>query len=155
MRRLLVALLLLLPLAAAASAAAPPVPSANDKCPVCGMFVSKYPDWTASATFRDGTTRFFDGAKDLFSFLLHPDRYGSRHGMRDAVSLYVKDYYRLEPVDAQKAYYVVGSDVLGPMGKELVPFRTREEALDFLRDHGGASLVSFREVNDALLKTLE
>ena len=29
----------------------------NAKCPVCGMFVVKYPDWTATARFKDGTKK--------------------------------------------------------------------------------------------------
>ncbi|HEX9136436.1 MAG TPA: nitrous oxide reductase accessory protein NosL, partial [Nitrospirota bacterium] len=30
-------------------------PAAGDRCPVCGMFVSKYPDWTAEIVFQDGS----------------------------------------------------------------------------------------------------
>jgi len=40
---------------------------ARAKCPVCGMFVAKYPDWTASARFKDGTTYYYDGPKDMLS----------------------------------------------------------------------------------------
>jgi nitrous oxide reductase accessory protein NosL len=38
----------------------------------------------------------------------------------------VTDYYRVQRIDAHKAYYVVGSDVLGPMGHELIPLETRQ-----------------------------
>ncbi|MGQ9653410.1 MAG: nitrous oxide reductase accessory protein NosL, partial [Thermodesulfobacteriota bacterium] len=36
-------------------------PGPKDKCPVCGMFVAKYPDWTAQVLFKDGRSVFFDG----------------------------------------------------------------------------------------------
>ena len=47
----------------------PVTPTASDKCPVCGMFVAKYPDFLAQIIFRDGTYAVFDGAKDLFKYL--------------------------------------------------------------------------------------
>jgi hypothetical protein len=41
----------------------PVKPGPKDKCPVCGMFVAKYPDWVAALVFSDGSTVFFDGVK--------------------------------------------------------------------------------------------
>ena len=38
------------------------------------------------------------------------------------------DYYSLKLSDGLKAYYVFGSNVYGPMGKELVPFKEEAEA---------------------------
>lgn len=38
----------------------------RDKCPVCGMFVYKYPKWVAVIEFWDGSSHFYDGAKDMF-----------------------------------------------------------------------------------------
>ena len=58
-----------------AYAAGAPTPSPKDKCPVCGMFVAKYPDWTAVITFRDGTSQFFDGAKDMFKHIFNTEKY--------------------------------------------------------------------------------
>ena len=33
-------------------------PDKKAKCPVCGMFVYKYPDWVAEIIFKDGTSIF-------------------------------------------------------------------------------------------------
>ena len=44
--------------------------SARDKCPVCGMFVAKYPDWAAQIIFKDGSYAVFDGPKDMFNIFL-------------------------------------------------------------------------------------
>ncbi|MER2603690.1 MAG: nitrous oxide reductase accessory protein NosL, partial [Candidatus Competibacter phosphatis] len=47
-----------------------PAPGPQDTCPVCGMFVSLYPDWVATLVYKDGHAHHFDGAKDLFKYLL-------------------------------------------------------------------------------------
>ncbi len=130
-------------------------PGAKDKCPVCGMFVSRYPDWTASVTFGDGSRAWFDGAKDLFKFLADPAAFLPGRKASDVRSITVSDYYALRPLDAREAFYVVGSDVTGPMGRELVPFATRAEAQDFLRDHRGKQVLRFAEVNRSVLAGLE
>jgi nitrous oxide reductase accessory protein NosL len=66
----------------------------------------------------------------------------------------VTSYYDLEPVDARTARFVVGSDVLGPMGAELVPFATDADAEEFRMDHAGSRTVRFGEVTRELLTTL-
>ena len=138
------------------AAAAPPhkSPAPRDKCPVCGMFVAKYPDWTASIQFKDGSRSYFDGVKDLLKFYLAPDKYGSRPG-NIPVAIGVKDYYSLEMVDGRSAYYVIGSDVLGPMGKELIPFARQADAAEFLRDHRGSRILRFKELTADILRQLE
>lgn len=81
-----------------------------------------------SSPGRDGHAHFFDGAKDLFKFLLDPARYAPGHRKEDLAGIYVTDFYNLERIDARKAYFVVGSDVLGPMGHELVPLASKADA---------------------------
>lgn len=129
-------------------------PTPRDKCPVCGMFVSKYPEWVAGVRFPDGTYAVFDGPKDLFTFWLQQDRYAPG---RDRASMrpFVTDYYAVKPVDARTAHYVAGSDVLGPMGRELVPFATESDAREFARDHRGKRIVAFDDVNLVFLKGLD
>ena len=50
-------------------------PGATDKCPVCGMFVAKYPDWVAEIIFKDGSAVYFDGCKDMFKYYFNLKRY--------------------------------------------------------------------------------
>ena len=146
----------LLLLAAVVSAQEPSRrPSPKDKCPVCGMFVSKYPDWTAAVAFQDGSLAWFDGAKDLFKFLADPGRFMPGRRATDVRDVTVNDYYGVKPIDAKEAYFVIGSDVFGPMGKELVPFGKKTEAEEFLRDHRGKKVLRFGEVNRAVLDGLE
>jgi nitrous oxide reductase accessory protein NosL len=61
----------------------------------------------------------------------------------------------LTPVNGFEAFYVLGSDVYGPMGRELIPFAKEEAAKEFLTDHKGKSIIKFKEVTPALIKTLD
>jgi nitrous oxide reductase accessory protein NosL len=129
-------------------------PSPKDKCPVCGMFVAKYPDWLATITFTGAPPLFFDGPKDLFTYLQSRGSYSRNQAVAAIETIQVHDYYSLKPIDARSAYFVIGSDVFGPMGKELVPFAKAAEAQEFSRDHQGKKLLSFGEVTPQVLKGL-
>ena len=126
-----------------------------DKCPVCGMFVAKYPDFVAQIIFTDGTYAVFDGAKDMFKYYFNLGKYNPSKRPADIAFLYVTDYYSMKPVDGRAASYVVGSDVFGPMGRELIPFGQEKEAQLFMKDHAGKKMIRFEAVTPELLKELD
>lgn len=132
-----------------------PSPKPDSVCPVCGMFVAKYPEWIASVVYADGHAHYFDGAKDMFKFLADPKRYVPGHKPEDVRMVAVTDYYTVEPMAARAAWYVIGSDILGPMGHELVPLASEAEAKDFLRDHQGKAILRFEQVTPDLLDKLD
>lgn len=138
--------------------AAPPAvprPAAMDLCPVCGMVVSKYPNWVATVVWKDGHAHHFDGAKDLFKFLFNLPRYAPGHKVQDIAQIVVTDFYNLQKIDARKALFVTGSDVFGPMGHELVPLATIEDAGDFMKDHKGKRILRFDEISPGLPERLD
>ncbi|CAA7612529.1 nitrous oxide reductase accessory protein NosL [Magnetospirillum sp. SS-4] len=157
MRPIIVALLSLLLFAAPATAGevviAPPGP--DSVCPVCGMFVAKYPEWVAAVVFKDGHAHYFDGAKDLFKFLRDLGRYDPGHEAADIAIVAVTDYYGVRTIDARSAFFVVGSDTLGPMGHELVPLASKADADEFMADHKGKRILTFDQVGAELLKSLD
>lgn len=130
-------------------------PSAKDKCPVCGMFVAKYPDWTAFSKTSGGTSYFFDGPKDMFSHYFNPGRYTPGKRQSDISGLSVKEYYSLKMIDAKSAFYVIGSDVYGPMGSELIPFATQKDAAAFMKDHKGKKILRFADITPQTIKDLK
>lgn len=132
-----------------------PKPGAKDLCPVCGMLVSKYPNWVASVLYRAGHAHYFDGAKDMFKYLSDLPKYAPGHAAKDIVAIEVTEFYGLTRIDARRAFFVIGSDVLGPMGHELVPLASREDAQDFLKDHKGTRILTFDEVTPAILGPLD
>jgi copper chaperone NosL len=130
-------------------------PSPKDKCPVCGMFVAKYPDWVTAIRFRDGAAIFFDGAKDMFKYYFNLKKYNPSKKQADIEVLQVTDYYSLSPANGFEAYYVLGSDVYGPMGRELIPFAKEEDAREFMKDHKGQNMLRFKEVTAEKIKELD
>lgn len=132
-----------------------PAPGPRDTCPVCGMFVEKYPDWVATVLFADGTALHFDGAKDFFKFLADVGHYAPGRTRDQITAMGVTDYYEVARVRAEDALFAIGSDVLGPMGHELVPLATEADAGDFMKDHAGKRLLTFAEVTPELLAGLD
>ncbi len=156
-RTLAAAFITLALLAAAAPAGTVDVPQPGPRasCPVCGMFVAKYPEWIATVVFDDGHVHHFDGAKDLFKFLFALDRYAPDHGPGDIDVIAVTDYYDVEAIDARQAWFVIGSDVYGPMGHELVPLKTAEDAAGFSADHEGRATLRFGDITPAVVRQVD
>lgn len=127
----------------------------KDKCPVCGMFVYKYPKWVAVIELADGTSYFYDGAKDMFKHYMDLPKYTPRKAGQGIVSVEVTDYYAVELIEAKEAWYVIGSDVFGPMGHELIPFETQASAQEFLEDHKGTHILRFQDVTEDTIKALD
>jgi copper chaperone NosL len=133
----------------------PVKPTAKDKCPVCGMFVAKYPDFLAQILFKDGSSFFFDGTKDMFKYYLNLKKYNPKKSPDDIDSIYVTDYYNLALIDGHRAFYVMGSDVYGPMGRELIPLETEGDAKEFMKDHNGQSTLRFNDVTQEVITLLD
>jgi nitrous oxide reductase accessory protein NosL len=130
-------------------------PTAMDKCPVCGMFVAKYPDFLAEILFKDGSSAFFDGTKDMFKYYFNLKKYQPSKEISDIDSIYVTDYYHLALIDGLPAYYVLGSDIYGPMGREFIPFEKEADAKEFMKDHHGKSVLRLNEINEEVIKSLD
>jgi nitrous oxide reductase accessory protein NosL len=130
-------------------------PLSKDKCPVCGMFVAKYPDFLAEILFKDGTYAVFDGTKDMFKYYFNLKKYHPSKNISDIDSIYVTSYYDLTLTDGLTAYYVRGSDVYGPMGRELIPFEKEGEAREFMKDHKGQSILRFNDVTHEIIRLLD
>ncbi|MBE0618704.1 MAG: nitrous oxide reductase accessory protein NosL [Proteobacteria bacterium] len=132
---------------------APGTPGPDARCAVCGMFVAKYTNFTAQLALADGSTAYFDGVKDLMRYYRSPATFGGK--AQEVRAVFVKDYYTLESIDGRGAYYVLGSDVMGPMGRELIPFRAADAAEEFRKDHKGERVLRFEEIDDAVLAGLK
>lgn len=133
----------MLTLSLSAPAAETATPGKSDRCPVCGMFVAGYTNWISTVVFKDGSRSFFDGPKDLFRFYFGISRYRPGATTADIKEMFVTEYYSVQHMPVSEVYFVSGSDVLGPMGKELVPVAGLDKARGFMRDHGGTKLMRF------------
>jgi len=115
------------------------------KCPVCGMFVAKNPQWAAMIE-TEAKSFYFDGVKDMMKYIFTEKN--------NFEKIYVSDYYTLNKLEAQKAFYVIGSNVYGPMGSELIPFASEKDALTFAHDHNGKKVVTYAEIDENFVQKL-
>jgi nitrous oxide reductase accessory protein NosL len=121
------------------------------KCPVCGMFVAKYPKWVAQIEVAQKHSHYFDGVKDMMKFYFNPSKFKHNHKVKDISKMLVTDYYTLNAIDAKSAYYVMGSNIYGPMGEEFIPFKTKKEADSFSKSHFGKKILKFEDIKEEFL----
>lgn len=130
-----------------------PVP-AEARCPVCGMYPARSPRWAAQALYRDEHVHFFDSPIDLFQFMADVPRFSPQRTAADIRSTWVTDARSGDWVVAEQAWYVHGSDALGPMRMgDLPAFGDRDKALEFARKRGG-KVLGHGAVTPAILKGL-
>lgn len=157
MKRLALAIFIICVTIAVACAGekSPVKPTSQDKCPVCGMFVAKYPDFLAEIIFKDGSYAVFDGVKDMFKYYFNLAKYNPTKDLPEIDSIYVTSYYDLVFIDGFTAFYVEGGNVYGPMGKELIPFDKETDATAFMRDHLGKKVLRFNDISIHLVKSMD
>jgi len=119
------------------------------------MFVGKYPDFIAEIIFKNGSYAIFDGAKDMFKYYFNIKKYNPMQNKENISAIYVADYYSLNLIDGLRAYYVMGSNIFGPMGHELIPFGKESDAKEFMRDHQGKYILRFHDVKYETVKALD
>ena len=121
------------------------------KCPVCGMFVAKYPKWAALMVV-DGKHYYFDGIKDMLKFYFFDGDF--KYDRSKIEKMKVSDYYTKRAIDLKDAFLVYDSKVLGPMGREIIAFSSQDEAKNFINDHGG-KLVKFNDITPKMVLKLD
>jgi nitrous oxide reductase accessory protein NosL len=143
-------------------------------CDVCGMVIPNHPGPSSQIFYRDerpsghDNPARFDSTWEAFEY--HFER-TDRGWAADA--FYVTDYSAVDYtvsvnegdptisthpaasafVDAGKVTFVVGSEVVGAMGRDLVGFSDSADAEEF-RDEYGGSLATFDEVTPETIASL-
>lgn len=134
----------------------------GEACDVCGMVIEKHPGPNGQIFYRDRSPEGhanparFDSLKQCF----FPYLFEHRQRGWSAAGLFVTDYSAVEyTVDtgadepfisshpeagafapARDLSYVVGSQVVGAMGPDFIPFSNRDDADGFAEEFGGEVL---------------
>jgi len=143
------------PGAGAGSAEAPQlgVIDAPGSCPVCGMKVRPGNRRAGKAVLRSGKVEVFCAPRCLLVYAikgLAPGTPGALADRNEIAELWLADHYDGQPVEARQAFFVHSSDIVGPMGPDIVPVKSRERAEELVRDHGG-QIVTFRQIDAELI----
>ncbi|MGD9137474.1 MAG: nitrous oxide reductase accessory protein NosL [Desulfobacterales bacterium] len=127
--------------------------SKEDRCPMCAMQVSKYPNFVCAIQLIDGRTFYFCSAGCMIRSWIQPEIFlgVEREKLRRSV---VQDYFTGEQVSGGLVFWVAGSDVIGPMGPALVPLKSVAHLETFKRRHGAKTVFRLSELTDANWKQL-
>jgi len=118
---------------------------ANKECPLCGMYPARYPQFNCQIVFKDGGYEAFDSAVGLLVYLLFPDKTGIKP--KPVREIYFKDYFKENWMEAGKAIFVTGSNIMGPMGVEFLPVDSEQAANDLKKQENGQDIVHYNEIN--------
>lgn len=123
------------------------------RCPVCGMYPYRTPQWAAQIVFNDQSASFFDSPLDLFRFINNMMLFDKQHKPADVGAIWVADYGTKAWIDAKKAFFVIGSQARGPMNEANLPaFATRDAADAHVKVQGGKVLL-FADMTREVIKS--
>jgi nitrous oxide reductase accessory protein NosL len=129
-------------------------PKEKDRCPVCGMPPGVDPKTVAVIMYKDGKHAKFHGPKHMFTYYFNMGKYSQKYKQRDVAGMYVTEFYSLKNIKAQKAYFVIGSEIQGQTGEEIIPLNDINSAETFIKDHGG-KILKFDEVTPEVIDNMK
>ncbi len=125
------------------------MPSEKDACVTCGMYPSRYPQNSSQILTADKSTLHFCSTRCLINYQANPQQY--IENPPKATYIWVTVYPDGDYDYAGGLYYVVGSQVQGPMGLEAIPFRKKADAQAFAGKEGG-KVMRFNEITPVMLQ---
>ncbi len=125
----------------------PKEPPRGERCVICGMDVNIDPKLTSQAKLRDGSYRYAESPKHILKYYLE--------NREKVAELWVKDYKSGRWIEGTKAFYVPIKE--GPMGYDLVPFRSRLDAQEFAKSPRSAKnkVYQLKEIDKVFIEHLD
>ena len=106
----------------------------RQSCHLCGMYIDQYQHTAAHLIDKNGKETATCGVADMIRFV-------QDSGGPDAfTSIQVVDWNSNQKIDAASATYVIGSDLIPDMIPNIIAFSTKEDAEQFINEHGGATM---------------
>jgi copper chaperone NosL len=115
----------------------------SSRCSFCGMKIDPTSAWLAELVMADGTKTTFDTPRCAIT--------AWRTRGVPAKSVRVQEFYERAWRDGTEVDFVLGSDVEGPMGADLVPVSPAKSG-KFMVDHAAARAVKLDAITPELLK---
>jgi nitrous oxide reductase accessory protein NosL len=117
------------------------------------MYADSDQRWPAEITLKGGQKVFFESPKHAFAYYLSVGEYAKGRKQTDVEAFTVRDWQTGKQVDARKYWYLVGSDIEGPMGADIVPLS--EDGLKKLQATHKGERHQFNSVTREVLKKLD
>jgi nitrous oxide reductase accessory protein NosL len=116
------------------------------RCRHCGMRIDRSSPWASDLIMADGATVSFDTPRCALT--------AWRTGKTLATSLRVQEYYERRWRAGDELRFILGGDVVGPMGPDLVPVDP-SRAVKFIQDHGADRALRLDEITPDVLNTMK
>ncbi len=117
----------------------------HKQCPLCGMYSARYPKFNCQIVFKDGSYEAFDSAIGLLVYLHFPDKTGQKP--KPVAGIYFKEYLKGGWLAAEKAFFVTGSDIRGPLGIQFLPVDNQQAAEELKEQARGKEIIHFKMIN--------
>ncbi len=117
----------------------------HKECPLCGMYPARYPHFNCQIVFEDGSYEAFDNAVGLLVYLLFPEKAGIKP--KPVAKIYFKDYLKESWLEADKTFFVTGSEIMGPMGVQFLPVDSEQAAEELKKQEKGKDIIHFKKLN--------
>jgi nitrous oxide reductase accessory protein NosL len=117
----------------------------HKECPICGMYPARYPRFHCQIVFKDGSHEAFDSAIGLLVYLIFPDKTGIK--LKPVAEIYFKNYLKDSWLEADKAFFVTGSEIKGPMGVQFLPLDSQQAAEEIKKQANGKDIIHFKMIN--------
>lgn len=118
----------------------------EERCLNCGMKIDRASAWRTEIVTDSGDVVEFDSPRCAFT--------AWRGGKVRGKTLRAQEYYDRTFADGKDLRFVIGGDVSGPMGADLVPV-SPPRALKFVQDHGADLALALGEVTPDVLAHLK
>ena len=122
----------------------------KDRCPVCGMYPARYPNNKGQIQTKGQNVYHFCSTQCLFAFLADSAKYAGKDVQ--PFLIWVVDFENGVWISGRTAYYVLGSNQSGPMGKEAFAFDKNADAKKFAEKYSGTAVI-FQGVTIDKIKT--
>ena len=125
--------------------------SRKDNCSICGMPVHKHLKFATGIELVDGTAFYFCGTQCLVRAWLQPDIYlgTPKESVKRSI---VTSYFSGNHIQGKDAFFIMGSDVMGPMGPSLIALSNEKERDSFIGRHGGTAVYGITAVSKTILE---
>ncbi len=116
--------------------------SEREDCSLCGMWIDLYMKTRHVVTLEDGTV-------ESFCSLACTAKYMKEH-KGEVKRVQAADFETTDLIEAEKAFYLEGSDIPGVMSyTSRLAFSTREQAERYQKEHGGR-IISFQNALESI-----
>ena len=125
-------------------------------CEIRKIKLYENPIWASKIQFKNGKSAFFCSPKSMFEFYFNEEKWKvfGIENLLDFENIIVTDYKTLKIIDAQKAFFVYGSNKTSPAGDDLVVFESKKTAEEYAKTNDGKRVFSFLEVKNSLIRLL-